>query len=170
MAIMKQLIEKMVGDYLNESYEDDLVESIFEEVSEETWEAIEEAILNELSPELLKKYADKADKDIGKRIGVFKRGDQGRNPSDAQDKNYKKMNTRLKGTAIAKAKMDRYAPADKKAHPSNLSPQARVKSPGSDWTVTAKKSLRDLDANTFQRKYKMTKSEFENKHSKQLSQ
>jgi hypothetical protein len=53
----------MVGDYLNESYEDDLVESIFEEVSEETWEAIEEAILNELSPKTLKSYIKKAEKD-----------------------------------------------------------------------------------------------------------
>jgi hypothetical protein len=45
---------------LEESYEDDLVESIFEEVSEETWEAIEEAILNELSPGVLKRYLDKS--------------------------------------------------------------------------------------------------------------
>lgn len=50
----------MVESYLEESYEDDLVESIFEEVSEETWEAIEEAILNELSPDLLKRYMNKA--------------------------------------------------------------------------------------------------------------
>ena len=60
MSIMKQLIEQMVGNYLSESYEDDIVESIFEEVSEETWEAIEEAILNELSPELMARYRKKA--------------------------------------------------------------------------------------------------------------
>ena len=60
MIILKQLIENMIGEYLSESYEDDLVESIFEEVSSDTWEAIEEAILSELSPALLKRYKDKA--------------------------------------------------------------------------------------------------------------
>lgn len=54
----------MIGDYLEESYEDDLVESIFEEVSEETWEAIEEAILNELSPKTLASYVKKASDDM----------------------------------------------------------------------------------------------------------
>jgi hypothetical protein len=62
MTIMKQLIEGMIGNYLNESVEDDLIESIFEEVSGETWEAIEEAILNELSPETLASYTKKASK------------------------------------------------------------------------------------------------------------
>jgi hypothetical protein len=58
--ILRSLISEMIGDYLNESHEDDLIESIFEEVSEETWEAIEEAILNELSPELMARYRNKA--------------------------------------------------------------------------------------------------------------
>jgi hypothetical protein len=58
--ILRSLISEMVGDYLNESHEDDLIESIFEEVSEETWEAIEEAILNELSPNTLQSYVKKA--------------------------------------------------------------------------------------------------------------
>jgi hypothetical protein len=61
---MKQLIESMIGDYLEESYKDNLVESIFEEVSEETWEAIEEAILNELSPKTLASYVKKASADV----------------------------------------------------------------------------------------------------------
>jgi hypothetical protein len=58
--LLRTLIAEMVESYLEESYEDDLVESIFEEVSDETWEAIEEAILNELSPELAKRYHSKA--------------------------------------------------------------------------------------------------------------
>jgi len=58
--LLRTLIEEMIGNYLEESYEDDLVESIFNEVSEETWEAIEEAILNELSPTLLARYRNKA--------------------------------------------------------------------------------------------------------------
>lgn len=58
--LFRTLISEMIETYLEESYEDNLVESIFEEVSEETWEAIEEAILNELSPELLKRYRDKS--------------------------------------------------------------------------------------------------------------
>jgi hypothetical protein len=58
--LLKSLIESMIGNYLEESYGDDLVESIFEEVSDETWEAIEEAILNELSPDTLKSYWEKA--------------------------------------------------------------------------------------------------------------
>jgi hypothetical protein len=41
--LLRTLISEMVETYLEESYEDDLVESIFEEVSNETWEAIEEA-------------------------------------------------------------------------------------------------------------------------------
>lgn len=61
--MLKQLIENMIYDYL----EDDLVESVFEEVSPQTWEAIEEAILNELSPELLKRYINKSIRDQDKR-------------------------------------------------------------------------------------------------------
>ena len=63
--VLKSLIESMIVNHLEESYEDDLVESIFDEVSEETWEAIEEAILNELSPKTLASYTKKASKDIG---------------------------------------------------------------------------------------------------------
>jgi len=58
--ILRSLIESTISGYLNESHEDDLIESIFEEVSEETWEAIEEAILSELSPGTYKNYMNKA--------------------------------------------------------------------------------------------------------------
>ncbi len=64
--LFRTLISEMVGDYLNESYEDDLMESIFEEVSDETWEAIEEAILNELSPKTLSSYVKKANRSANK--------------------------------------------------------------------------------------------------------
>jgi hypothetical protein len=94
MTIPKQLIENMIGDYLNESYEGDLVESVFEEVSEETWEAIEEAILNELSPKTLASYVKKSKDDYaaqhGKLSSKSPRGD------DAL-KTIKKMNKRGKG-------------------------------------------------------------------------
>jgi hypothetical protein len=65
----------MVESYLEESYEDDLVESIFEEVSEETWEAIQEAILNELSPDTLKRYINKSTRDQDKRTRLAKDAD-----------------------------------------------------------------------------------------------
>lgn len=58
--MLKNIVESMILGYLNESIEDDLLESIFQEVSEETWEAIEEAILLELSPETLASYKKKA--------------------------------------------------------------------------------------------------------------
>ena len=70
--LLKALISEMVGDYLNESYEDDLVESIFEEVSDETWEAIEEAILNELSPKTLTSYRKKAKNQAEKAWNTMK--------------------------------------------------------------------------------------------------
>jgi len=64
--VLKSLIESMIVNHLEESYEDDLMESIFEEVSSETWEAIEEAILNELSPKTLASYMKKSDKSLDK--------------------------------------------------------------------------------------------------------
>ena len=63
--LLRTLISEMVETYLEESYDDDLVESIFEEVSSETWEAIEEAILNELSPRTLSSYIKKSAEDMG---------------------------------------------------------------------------------------------------------
>ena len=35
--LLRTLISEMVETYLEESYNDDLIESIFNEVSEETW-------------------------------------------------------------------------------------------------------------------------------------
>lgn len=64
--LLKTLISEMMESYLEESYDADLVESIFKEVSSETWEAIEEAILNELSPELVHRYAKKANAELEK--------------------------------------------------------------------------------------------------------
>jgi len=69
--VLRSIISEMVGDYLNESHEDDLVKSIFEEVSSETWDAIQEAILSELSPAVLNRYVNKSIKNQEKsdRIG-----------------------------------------------------------------------------------------------------
>lgn len=56
--LLRTLISEMVETYLEESYNDDLIESIFNEVSDETWEAIEEAIMNELSEETYDLYVE----------------------------------------------------------------------------------------------------------------
>ena len=56
--LLRTLISEMVETYLEESYNDDLIESIFNEVSDETWEAIEEAIMNELSEETYDLYIE----------------------------------------------------------------------------------------------------------------
>ena len=137
MTILKQLIENMIGDYLNESYEDDLVESVFEEVSEETWEAIEEAILNELSPALLKRYAAAADKSVEKRkpgesdADWDKRGDKRQQGADkAFDKIVRKTK---KSPQIVKRQIER-------------------------------KDLSVLSSDEFQKKYRMSKAEWQRKN------
>jgi hypothetical protein len=71
--LLRTLISEMVETYLEESYGDDLIESIFDEVSEETWEAIEEAILDELSPETYDLYVE----------GSLKKGTPERKMKDA---------------------------------------------------------------------------------------
>jgi hypothetical protein len=80
MTILKQLIENMIGDYLEESHDGyDLAEEVFDEISEETWEAIHEAILNELSPELLQRYKSVAKRDLARKEGGIEwERDQGR--------------------------------------------------------------------------------------------
>jgi hypothetical protein len=109
--LLKALISEMVGDYLNESYEDDLVESIFEEVSDETWEAIEEAILNELSPKTLASYVKKASQSAARNAETSgKHWEKSTNASDidAADRYFvssvakgAKSNKRLKGISRA---------------------------------------------------------------------
>lgn len=112
MSIMKQIISEMVGDYLNESYEDDLVESIFEEVSEETWEAIEEAILNELSPATLKSYYSKAKKSLADNQKTARNAPrQARNAKQASD------------TLHYKSYMARYATPEDIPKDSTVSPE-----------------------------------------------
>jgi hypothetical protein len=145
MSIMKQLIEQMIGDYLNESYEDDLVESIFEEVSEETWEAIEEAILNELSPELLKRYKEKAGKhasELGSKLDSAEKYSSG----NIKVKDYgtlDKLTNRTRGQSRAFRKMTGTA-------------RVNASGPAND--------LRDLPAADFEKKYRMTKAEWERKN------
>lgn len=99
--LLRTLISEMVESYLEESYGDDLIESIFDEVSEETWEAIEEAILNELSPGLLDRYRKAAWKDAGKH---YRKVDTAKTDS-ATDRHYKQGDKRMKGyeTATSKA-------------------------------------------------------------------
>jgi hypothetical protein len=141
MTIMKQLIEQMIGNYLHESYEDDLVESIFEEVSEETWEAIEEAILNELSPSLLNRYAKAAetrrhiDRKNFNAATVY--GDD-----DEAEEIAKSHNKRLAGEKLAKQKLARGPLASQR------------------------QDLKDLSAFEFMKKHKMRKSEWRKKYDK----
>jgi hypothetical protein len=125
--LLRTLISEMVESYLEESYEDNIVESIFEEVSEETWEAIEEAILNELSPTTLKSYIKKADKEIGKRQGILKRGGRDPEKSEKQKSNYDKLQRRNLGLRIARSKIDDNPVSDKKSSKYNLTPSVRVK-------------------------------------------
>jgi hypothetical protein len=146
MAIMKQLIESMIGDYLNESYEDDLVESIFEEVSEETWEAIQEAILNELSPELLQHYGDKA----------YARAKKLSNSKTKKSK--KEFEKRDDGWRMAHRKTNALAPGRPRS--------AKVKAPGSNWELNARSDMNSLSADEFQKRHKMAKADFERKYNK----
>ena len=146
MTIMKQLIESMITGYLEESYEDDnIVESIFEEVSEETWEAIEEAILNELSPELLARYRKKAAKstsELGSKLDAADKSPSGRfKPKDHRALD--KMTSRTRGQKRAFQKMTGTA-------------KVKASGPSNDF--------RDLSADDFQKKYRMTKAEWERKN------
>ena len=101
MTAIKQLIESMIVNYLEESADAyDLVEEVFDELSPETLEAIHEAILNELSAELKAKYAKAAAADYvakGAQIGA-----QGGNLS-ADDK--RKLLNRAKGSDTALKKL-----------------------------------------------------------------
>ena len=145
MTIMKQLIESMISDYLEESYEDNLAESIFEEVSEETWEAIEEAILNELSPELLARYRKKAQKnasELGSKLDSAEKTPSGR----VKVKDYgtlDKLTNRTRGQSRAFRKMTGTA-------------KVNASGPSNDF--------RDLSADDFQKKYRMSKAEWERKN------
>lgn len=185
MTILKQLIENMIGDYLNESYDGyDLAEEVFDEVSEETWEAIHEAILNELSPELKARYAKAAAGDAAMR--AFDVGDKGRLDKDDE----RKLQNRGKGidTALKKlgaSKKDRKATMD--VHTSALdhaadaaqqynrgnyelakrrSTQAGNRSDAVKHNVDVvmkNKDARELSGADFQKKYRMTKAEWKRK-------
>jgi hypothetical protein len=156
MTILKQLIENMIGEYLNESYEDDLVESVFEEVSEETWEAIEEAILNELSPELRDRYAAAASKSLKKASDARSRSAPGGNAYKKHDDTMKK---RRKGSAALGVRRDAESgaefqymdPKDQKNRTDRIS--KRVQS-----------DLKNLSADEFNRRYRMSKAEWERKN------
>jgi hypothetical protein len=98
--VLKSLIESMIVNHLEESYEDDLVESIFDEISEETWEAIEEAILNELSPQTLSSYKKKAWKSAGQS---YRKVDTAKS-KEAEDRAYAQGDKRMAGYARALGK------------------------------------------------------------------
>jgi hypothetical protein len=141
---MKQLIESMITGYLEESYEDDLVEPIFEEVSEETWDTIEEAILNELSPELLQCYGDKAQDRANKLSGA---------KTKKKQREFKKRDARWR---MAHRKTNARAPG----YPGG----AKVKASGSNWEKNARRDLEVVDADKFQKIHEMTKAEFKQKY------
>jgi hypothetical protein len=155
MTIMKQLIENMIGDYLNESYEDDLVESIFEEVSDETWEAIQEAILNELSPDTLKRYINKSTRDQDKRKQLARAADNRiadrkvHNPFSTKDKE--------KRDKTDQQSSDRNW---RKAYNREVGQERAVNS----MEKSAKKDLVDLSPEDFSKKYKMNKTAWRNRN------
>lgn len=149
---MKQLIENMIFDYLEESYTDDLVESIFEEVSEETWDAIEEAILNELSPALLKRYSQKATADASAKHRAVSNND-----SEVGRISY---DTRMKYEPGS----DEYKSGAKKVSDLRKSSGKLLKKAGQRRMGAGKADLKTLDANEFERKYHMTKAEWERRN------
>jgi hypothetical protein len=203
MTIMKQLVEQMIGEYLNESYENDLVESIFEEVSEETWEAIEEAILNELSEQtrdlyiegsLKKGSPERAIKDAFRKGEAktrdFYSGDSTarkfKAPKTPQEKFAYKSGERAgdgSPTAIgAKRSVSQDSLAGTAHDQSNVTPTSKSfrstharksyaigKSKSSPTGETYKTSrekadLTKLSADNFEKKYRMTKAEWERKN------
>jgi hypothetical protein len=160
---MKQLIESMITGYLEESYEDDnIVESIFEEVSEETWEAIEEAILNELSPSLLARYSDKAKERAKKyrereqEFGDAKKGNldhirgQNSDPYNSSDRQKKILSKYGSLEKKYKDKANRREKGSKKAF---------------DKMYNSWQDYRKMPSDEFEKKYRMTKAEFNRKNS-----
>jgi hypothetical protein len=143
MTILKQLIENMIGNYLNESNDYDLAEEIFEEVSPETWEAIQEAILNELSPELLQRYKSVAKRDVKrKEMGIEWEKEQGYSRDQkAIDRMKSKKDNRNYGLGKVDGAIDKA-------------------------TAQKNKDARELSGADFQKKYKMTKAEWEAKSKK----
>jgi hypothetical protein len=180
---MKQLIEGMIGDYLNESYEDDLVESIFEEVSEETWEAIEEAILNELSPKLLKRYKKKAQQSLDRNTEKSvknreKEAEYTKHSEKWYDKSTKARYRTPREAGKRAYAWDTQSGARKMADKTGVTAHtAKVRADAADNVVSKrqrgltsinkreKSDFNNLSAEDFKKKYRMTKSEWQNKNS-----
>jgi len=159
MTILKQLIENMIGEYLNESYENDLVESIFEEVSEETWEAIEEAILNELSPKTLASYAKKASKSADRLSkSADKYGDK------ASMAHFDSMAGSGRKALDRATKYSDRADADSKKAANRTQGITRASSA----IERQKKDHNELSADDFEKKYRITKSEWMRKNKKNV--
>jgi hypothetical protein len=193
----------MIGDYLNESYEDDLVESIFEEVSEETWEAIEEAILNELSEETRDLYIEGSLKKGSVNRGIkdaFRKGEAKTrdfySSKNTQSK-FAKPKTKAEKDAVSKGKWagggsptargaNRTASQDglkdtehgnsqksnfgkthyKTQTHANKMYNLKTTKPNlpSSTTERQKADLNNLSADEFQKKYRMTKTDWERKN------
>lgn len=166
---MKQLIEEMIGTYLGEDY-DDLSESILDELSEETIEAIEEAILMELSPALLDRYRDKAEKSKDKLTKQIIKGREGERKASLQG-NEKKAEKEFFKTRVASAKSDKRIQGYKRAaqgqYPTDGGSKfAAKKNPKvaariGAYSDKARADYNNLSADEFKAKYHRTKSEWE---------
>ncbi len=184
MGILKQLVESMIADHLEESYEDDFLESIFEEISPEVWDSIHEAILNELSPELKARYAQKAAADaIGRSFEAGQSGSVGKNDARKLSNRGKGIDTALKG--LGAKKKDREATKTLIGHASKYAAdaghqnkmgfhgaaqqtasaaRANLQGAQHNIAVVAKnKDAKEMSGADFQKKYKMTKAEWKRK-------
>ena len=161
MTIMKQLIETMIHGYLEESYEDDLIESIFEEVSAETWEAIEEAILNELSPELMARYAQDASGDYMRRYApdsrkggidtALKKIGAGKGTRDQVQKRLQRAKDNFRKSADSS---DAKGELNKKGQRALGSVRTSIE------LAAGKRDMKDLSPEEFKKKYRKTKSDW----------
>lgn len=179
MTILKQLIENMIGDYLEESYDGyDLAEEVFDEISEETWKAIHEAILNELSPELKARYAKAAAADaVGRGVdagssGIDKEGARKlANRGKGVDTALKKLGAKKADRAATKDMLSRAV-----AHGANAGHQSKMGLHGTAQDTAAharanlqgvqhnvdviakNKDAKELSGAEFQKKHRMTKA------------
>ena len=165
MTITKQLIESMITGYLEESYEDDnIVESIFEEVSEETWEAIEEAILNELSPELMARYADAASDDYMRKskYDSRKKGiDTALKKIGAGSGTRKQVQKRLeRGRKSYDSEMQRSGVRNPKYVRSEKGNRAQQSVSSSVELEAGRRDMKDLSPEEFKKKYRTTKTKW----------
>lgn len=150
--MLHQIIKEAILQKLEESYDSDLAEEILSELSEETLQNLEEQILNELSPALLQRYRKKA-------------WDSKDKYDDKSTKSFNRIGKHI--YANNQKRVDYHS--DKHKEYSNKS-RKRFSNIGKvdDKLDKQKRDLRDMPADEFEKKYRMTKAEYERKYKKHL--